>query len=490
LTPPVQSRQDALPFAATRAGRFPVWARVAVVVLLAVLAGAAIRLQIRGWSAVEGASGSACGSGSVVCPHGVVPVLVISFVVGLAAIPFLIWAVVRRPKINAGAAAVGLAAGVFAAQALSGGLRGTELRAEWAAPYDGAGSPATEGVWATGGSLIRVRADQVVSYQVATGRQQWKLAVPGGDVACAVSAGISSAAVGLIGYGAAGGACDQVLAVDLGTGQQLWSKRVPGGWKGNQGTGFVAVGGDTAVAVSAGSVLGYNLRTGAPRWTTLTPPGCSDQTLAGARQSVVVLAACGKSFDVIDLDPASGRQLWRTPVPGQAPGYQFAILSADPVVVTDASPGQPGQALAFGPTGEMASLIPAGDLDTSSYQGFGPPIAVSGGLLIGVTRPSGGHADVVAYRLSDGGRQWLASMPDDVLSLRQDGGQLLVIDQSRPALTLDAISLTKGSLRAIGFLPANVVSPGGVSVYPASGRYAVVNLTGAAPVPPVTVIGG
>ena len=302
------------PAAAIRPGRFRAW-QVAVVLVLAALAGAAILLQIRGWSAVEGESGSACASGSAVCPRGVVPVLVISFVVGLAAIPFVIAAVVRRPKVNAVAAAVGLVAGVFAAQALSGGLHAAALRVDWTAPYDAAGSPATEGVWTAGSSLIRVRADQVVSYQAATGRQQWTLAVPGGDVACAVSAGTSSATVGFIGYGTAGGACDQLLAVDLGTGQQLWSKRVPASWKGDQGTGFVAVGGDTAVTVTAGAVLGYDQRTGAPRWTALTPPGCSDQTLAGAQQSVVVLAACGRSFDVIDLDPASGKQLWRTPVP-------------------------------------------------------------------------------------------------------------------------------------------------------------------------------
>jgi hypothetical protein len=477
------------PNVATRPGPFRAW-QVALVLVLALLAGAAILLQIRGWSAVEGQSGSACASGSAVCPHGVVPVLVISFVVGLAAIPLLIWAVVRRPKLNVGVAAIGLAAGVFAAQALSGGLHATELRVAWTAPYDAAGSPATEGVWTTGSSVIRVRADQVVSYQAATGRQQWTLAVPRGDVACAVSADTSSAAVGLIGYGTAGGACDQVLAVDLGTGQQLWSKRVAAGWKGDQGTGFLAVGGDTAVAVTAGAVLGYNLRTGAARWAALTQPGCSDQTLAGARQSAVVLAACGRSFDVIDLDPATGKQLWRTPVPGQAPGYHFAILSADPVVVADTSPGQPEQVLAFGPAGHLASTIPVGDLDTSSYQGFGPQIAVSGGLLVGVTRPSGGHADVVAYRLSDGGRQWLVRMPDGVLSLRQDGSQLLAIDQSRPSLTLDAISLPNGSLHAIGFIPANIVNPSGASVYPLSGRYVVVNLTSQSPVAPVAAVGG
>jgi putative pyrroloquinoline-quinone binding quinoprotein len=478
------------PNVATRLGRFRAW-QVAAVLVLAMLAGAAILLQIRGWSAVEGASGSACGSGSAICPRGAVPVLVISFVAGLVAIPFLIWAVVRWPKLNAGVAAVGLAAGVFAAQALSGGLHGTELRVAWTAPYDAAGSPATEGVWTTGGSVIRVRADQVTSYQAAAGREQWTLAVPGGNAACALSAGSSSsAAVGLVGYGTAGGACDRVLAVDLGTGQQLWSKRVPAGWKGDQGTGFVAIGGDTAVAVTAGAVLGYDLRTGAARWSALTPPGCSDQTLAGARQSVVVLAACGRSFDVINLDPASGKELWRTPVPGQAPGYQFAILSADPVAVADVPPGQPEQVLAFGPAGHLTSTIPIGDLDTSSYRGFGPQIAISGGLLIGVTHPSSGHAGVAAYRLSDGGRQWLTPMPDNVLSLRQDGNQLLAIDQSHPSLALDAISLPNGSPHPIGFLPANIVNPGGASVYASGGQYVVVNLTGRAPTPPVAAVGG
>jgi len=475
------------PNVAARPARIRAW-RVAVVLVLAALAGAAILLQIRGWSAVEGESGSACASGSDVCPHGVVPVLVISFVVGLVTIPFVIAAVVRRPKVNAVVAAVGLVIGVFAAQALSGGLHAAGLRVDWTAPYDAAGSPATEGVWTAGSSLIRVRADQVVSYQAATGRQQWTLAVPGGDVVCAVSAGTSSATVGLIGYGTAG-ACDQVLAVDLGTGQQLWSKRVPASWKGEQGTGFTAIGGDTAVAVTAGAALGYDQRTGAPRWTALTPPGCSDQTLAGARQSVVVLAACGKSFDVIALAPATGKQLWRTPVAGQSPGYHFAILSADPVVVTDvAAPGQPEQALAFGATGHLTARIPVGGLDTSYYQGFGPQVAVSGGLLVGLTRSSG-HSDVVAYRLSDGGRQWLVSMPDHVLSLRQDGGQLLVIDQSRPSLALDAISLPNGSLYTIGYVLASIVDPSGATVYSAGDRYVVVNLSGRAPVPPAAAVG-
>lgn len=479
------------PGVAARSGRFAGWKVAAGVLVLAAVTGAAIVLQVRGWSALEGESGSACGGGSAACPRGTVPVLVVSFVAGLAAIPLVIAAVVRRPAINAGVAVVGLAAGVLAAQSLSGWLNGAQLRVDWTAPYDASATLTTEGVWTTGGSLIRVRADEIVSYDAATGRQQWTLPVPAGDAACAVSAE-TAAGTGLIGFGTAGGACDHVLAVDLGTGQQLWSRQVAAGWKGDQGTGFVAAGGDIAAVVTAGGVLGYDLRTGAPRWTLLVPGGCSGQTVAAAPRSGVMLAACGQGFDVTDFDLASGRQLWSTPVAEPAPDYQFAILSAAPVVVSDVLPGTPatGHVLVFGAGGTVVSTIPANGLDTSSYQGFGPEVVVSGGLLVGVTPSSGGHPDVVAYRLSDGRRLWQVPLPDDVLGVRQDGGQLLVIDQSAPAPALDAVALATGTLHAIGLIPRGAVGTSGTGVYPAGGRYLVVNLTGRAPVPPVAALTG
>lgn len=480
------------PLAVSRPGRLPVAGKAAaVIVVLAAAAGAAVVLQVRGWSALESEPGGACASGSGACPRGVVPALIASFVVGLVAIPVLLGALARRPPVIAAVAVAGLAAGVFAALALSGWLHGTQLRVDWTAPYDGPGAPATEGAWTTGGSLIRVRADEIVSYQAGTGREQWALPVPPGNAACAVSAGTASG-TGLIGYGAAGGTCDHVLAVDLGTGRQLWSRQVAAGWRGDQGTGFVAAGGDTAVVATAGAALGYDLRTGAPRWTALTPGGCSDQTVAAAQRSAVVLAACGGRFDVIGLDPASGRQLWITPVPEPAPGYQFAILSADPVVVDDLLPGtRPAQdVLTFGADGRLLSTIPVGDLDASDYQGSGPEVVVSDGLLAGVTRPGGGHSDVVAFRLSDGRRQWLVPVPGDVVSLRQDGGQLLAVDQAEPAPALDAISLPGGSLRTIGLIPRGVADLSGASVQVAGGRYVLVNLTGRAPVPPVAALSG
>jgi outer membrane protein assembly factor BamB len=485
-----------------RGGQVPVrrLVLIAVIAALAVVAGAAIMFQIRGWAALENESGRVCGTGGSPCPGREVPALVASFVVGLAAAALLIWILVRGRKVYYPAvAAAGLAVGVFAGQALSGAPP-ADLRVDWTAAHDSAGAQAAEGVWTTGDSLIRVSAGQIVSYQAGTGRRQWTLAVPGGNVVCAVSPGTAPVPrapgapgqlAGLIGFGAAGGACDHVLAVNLGTGRPLWSGPVGARWRGNQGTGFLAAGGGTAVAVIASGALGYNLRTGVPRWTARTPVGCADQMVATGTRAVVVLASCKRSFAVISLDLASGRQLWRASVPEPAPGYQFAVLSADPLVVDNRLPGGQGDhLLAFTPSGRVAATIPVPGLDTSDYQGSGPEIAISGGLLAGVTKPSGGHAEVVAYRLADGRRLWRVPMPDDVVAIRQDGGRLLVLDRSAPDLTLDAITIASGSLRVIGHVSPGVVDPGGTSVYPAGGHYLMVNLTGRGSVPAAAALGG
>jgi outer membrane protein assembly factor BamB len=483
-----------------RGGQVPVrrLVLIAVIAAVAVVAGAAIMLQIRGWAALESESGRVCGTGGSPCPGREVPALVASFVAGLIAVPLLIWILVRgRRAYYPAVAAAGLAAGVFAGQALSGAPNGGDLRVDWTAPQDSAGAQAAEGVWMTGDSVIRVSAGQIVSYQAGTGRREWTLAVPGGNVTCAVSAAAAPVPrapgqlAGLIGLGAAGGACNHVLAVNLGTGRPLWSGPVGARWTGDQGTGFVAAGGGTAVAVIASGALGYNLRTGVPRWTARTPPGCADQTVAAGTRTAVVLASCKRSFAVISLDLASGRQLWRTTVPEPVPGYQFAVLSADPLVVDNRLPaGQGDHLLTFTPNGRVAANVPVTGLDTSHYRGSGPEIAISGGLIAGLTRPGGGHADVVAYRLADGRRLWRVPMPDDVVAIRQDGGQLLVLDRSAPDLTLDAITIASGSLRVIGHVPPGVADPGGVSVYPAGGRYLVVSLSGRGSVPPAAAVGG
>lgn len=496
------------PLASIRRGRLTAW-RVVITLVAAVLAGLAIILQIRGWTTLQSEAGGACGgvsrSGVVLgpCPRGEAPVLIVSFFAGFVSLPFIIHTVFRRPRLNLAVVAVGVAGGLFAGQVLFGWWHGTDLGVSWTAPYDSSASLTTEGVWTTDGALIRVRADEIVSYQATTGRQQWSLSIPGLDIACAVSAETGAQpAVGLVGYGTDGGSCDHVLAIDLATGRQLWSRQVATGLTGNQGTGMVALSGGAAVVVTAAGVYGYDPETGAPRWTLRSPSGCEDQAVAAAGLSAVVLAACEQpGFDVVDLDAATGGPRWQAHVAEPTQSYNFAILSADPVVVDDLLPGtrQVEHVLVFGAGGHQESSILVSDisapggaatLDTDYYPGFGPEIAVADGLLVGVTRPVDNQSDIVAFRLSDGRRQWLVPMPDQVVSLEPDGGQLLLVDWSEPVASLETIAIPTGALHAVGFVPQGVSAFSDASVYPVGGRYVLVNESGVNPTPPVAAMSG
>jgi hypothetical protein len=298
------------------------------------------------------------------------------------------------------------------------------------------------------------------------------------------------------------GACDQVLAVDLGTGRRLWSRQVSTGLTGQQGTGMLAVSGSVAVVVTSGGVAGFSARTGAPRWTLASPPGCADQTVAAQGISGVTLTACEQpGYDVTGFDAATGRQGWRTRVAEPTQDFNFAILSADPVVIDDLIPGtrQSEHVRTFGSGGRQESSIlvsgisaPGGQvaLDTNDYPGFGMEIAIADGLLVGVTQPVDDKSDLVAFRLSDGQRQRLVPMPDQVVSLQPDGGQLLVVDWSQPVASLETVAVPTGTVHAVGFIPQGVSTFSDAGVYPVGGRYVVVNKKGASPTPPVAAVSG
>jgi hypothetical protein len=127
-------------------------------------------------------------------------------------------------------------------------------------------------------------------------------------------------------------------------------------------------------------------------------------------------------------------------------------------------------------------------LDTMSHDVFGLRAVVAAGLLVGVAQENGPGADIVAFRLTDGRRQWLVHLPDEVTAVRLSGSRLLLVDQSDPWPSLEAISLPDGHLRAIGLFPQDVFYSSDASVYVAGGRDIIVNLHGKKPTPPVAAI--
>jgi outer membrane protein assembly factor BamB len=480
--------------------------RLIIALIIGVLAGAAIMLQIKGWTTLGSEAGGACGTSDQgvsygACPRGITPTLIISIFIGIVAVPAAVALLFRKDWARRGAVAVGLAGGVLAGQTLFGIWHGTDLAVAWVAPDDSSSQLTTVGAWASGGSLIRVRVDQAVSYDAATGASQWTLPIPGTDVACSVSGSSSSSTIALIAYGQDSTTCDHVMAVDLATGRQIWSDPVQDPYSGNAATGALAVAAGTAIALTDDGIAGVSAATGAQRWTVASPSGCSYQQLAAAGGNVVALAACDGSYDVVSIDPAAGHTAWQYHVAEPSNSYQFQILSASPVVVNDDLTGPRGTSTVrvFGPSGAETSAfsvsgIPLGGgtvaLNTASTGGFGVPVAVIGGMLVGATNSSSSGSDaLVGYRLSDGTRQWLVDTPDEVNDAALNGSELVFVDESDPAYSLEEVNASTGTLRSLGYFTQGILQSGQSGLYAFNADDVVVNTTGdSGDQPPVAAI--
>jgi outer membrane protein assembly factor BamB len=321
-------------------------------------------------------------------------------------------------------------------------------------------------------------------------------------VACSASGTSSSSTIGLITYGQDSTSCDHVMAVDLSTGRTLWSDPGQNPYTGNAATGALAVAGNAGIVLTDDGLAGVNAQSGTQRWTLPGPTGCVFQQLAASGDSAIALAACDSSYYVVSINPATGKAAWQYHVTEPSSSYQFEILSASPVVVGDEMSGPRGASTirVFSPAGTMTSAfsdsgIPlAGGtvtLNTATTDGFDAPVAVADGMLVGVTNTSGGRDAVVGYRLSDGARQWLIDTPDEVNDATLHGGELVFIDESDPAYSLEEVGVTTGTPHSLGFFPQGILESGDSGMYSADGRYLIVNQHGdsssQAPVAAITV---
>ncbi len=480
--------------------------RLILALIIGVLAGAAIMLQVKGWGTLISETGGSCGTSSQgvsygACPRGIAPALVTSFLIGIPAVPAAIALLFMKGWARRGLVAVGVAGGLLAGQSLFGIWHGTDLAVAWAAPHDGSSQLTTVAAWASGESLIRVRVDEAVSYDAATGATRWTLPLPGVDVACGVSGTSSSSAIGLIAYGQDSTTCDHVMAVNLATGRMIWSDPVQDPYSGNSPTGALAVAAGTAIVLTDDGLAGVSAASGAQRWILASPDGCTFQQLAASAGSLVALAACDGSFVIVSIDPATGKAAWQHHVTEPSASYQFQILSASPVVINDDLTGPRGTSTVrvFGPGGAETSAfsvsgIPLGGgivaLNTASTGGFGVPVAVTDGMLVGVTSPSSSGADaIVGYRLADGRRQWLVDTPDEVNDAALSGSELVFVDESDPAYSLEEVNSGTGTLRSLGYFTQAILQSGQSGLYPFNADDVVVNTTGdSGDQPPVAAI--
>jgi len=89
-----------------------------------------------------------------------------------------------------------------------------------------------------------------------------------------------------------------------------------------------------------------------------------------------------------------------------------------------------------------------------------------------------GEDAVVGYRLSDGARQWLVNTPDEVNDVALSGNELVFVDESDPAYSLEEVNVATGTVRSLGDFTQGILQSGQSGLYAFNADDLVVNTTG------------
>ncbi|WP_316757724.1 outer membrane protein assembly factor BamB family protein [Streptomyces herbicida] len=197
------------------------------------------------------------------------------------------------------------------------------------------------GTWATGKILARGVANRIVGLRIKPPYDEtaWTLKLDGHI--CATSRHVTAdgrTAVVIQPPHAKGskqdGVCDQVVFFDLNTGKKLWQKKMPSPQLAYvTNTNLTLTKGVVAVAWGHGSVA-YDMKDGRKLWDSATVSRCEDKGFAGGR-ALLALVACGEgtaaTYEVQKLDPRTGKPRWTYKV---ASGVSAVYLpSSDPPVL-------------------------------------------------------------------------------------------------------------------------------------------------------------
>ncbi|MGW7205137.1 outer membrane protein assembly factor BamB family protein [Streptomyces sp. NPDC054837] len=201
------------------------------------------------------------------------------------------------------------------------------------------------GTWATDKVMVKGVAGRLEGYNIALDADEkaWSLKLDG--QICATSRHVTAdgrTAVVIQPPQPKGsekeGVCDQVVFFDLDTGKKLWQKKMPAANSAYvTNTNLTLTKGVVAVAWGQGSVA-YDMKSGKQLWNSSLGSKCQDKAFAGGR-ALLSLLSCGSlpdvTFQVQKLDPRTGKVRWTYRV---ASGVQTVYLpSSDPPVLAVAA---------------------------------------------------------------------------------------------------------------------------------------------------------
>ncbi|MEO3788388.1 PQQ-binding-like beta-propeller repeat protein [Actinocorallia sp. B10E7] len=467
----------------------------------AVGVGLMLTLQVRDWIVLETEAGGSCGSSSRgissgPCPQNWGTIFVLSLFSLMALIPLSIYGLLKAGRVGCLAGVLVTAIGIYPGAVLFDAMHGRSVEVTWTSPSDTVSDAETEGVWTSGGLVVRARFDGLTAFDAGSGGQRWQSTLPGRDVLCGMSR-TAVDGIGMIAEQTTSTQCSRVSAVDLATGKSLWNATIPPE-EASSGTDAdkLAIAGDTAMIRTQRTLQALGARDGKPRWKRVPQsPVCRYSWIAGGTNLAIAAERCndrdGVSREVLRaLDPATGREQWslRIPAVGNA---NVALISADPLVLHVRETDQRGTTslLAVNAEGKITATIPAAAIDASAVlPGRSIPvfrIAVTGDAVITPTRTEKARHQVTAYALADGRRLWATKEDrDSVSALAVDGQDVIMATARFDTMKLRILDPATGAERRSATVPLRRIDSR-LQLVPAPTALVVVSGTGMTPYHPL-----
>ncbi|MFJ3334558.1 PQQ-binding-like beta-propeller repeat protein [Streptomyces sp. NPDC086766] len=456
-----------------RGGGGLAWPVAAALAVLA--AGAAVGLAVEfhylGWTSFPG---NGCGGRYAPCPDGTTPTLLLAFLLTFTGFPAATAAVAALTKARPGKVlpAALLTAGVLLAlwpgrQAYLW-MRGPVLDVVWKAGPDRPPTARGLGVWTVGpgsATVVRVRTDALVAYDARDGDRAWTLRVPVRESVCGMSESVTDG-IGLVAFGRFAKPCDTVWGVDVRTGRKVWERGIDGVTDSSEARdSLLTADAGVAVALADGSVRGFGLADGAPRWTAKVTDArarkddveCTPLVASAARGTTRVVVTCSslsgvlRTARLLTLDTATGRETGRRPLPVESAVRTAVVVSAEPFTLLLQEEDKRGLAavLSWSGTGGEPVDIPLTtddeDLavlpDDGSFAARPALSAVVEGRSLIVAAAVPGKDDperISAYSLADGRPLWHTDLGAPIAALAPaDRGELAVLGSDARLYTLD-----------------------------------------------------
>ncbi|GAB3279502.1 hypothetical protein GCM10027589_06140 [Actinocorallia lasiicapitis] len=454
------------------------WAIIGLIAAVGV--GLMLTLQVRNWIALGVESGGSCGSSRGIssgpCPQSWGTIFGLSLASLFLFVPLVFMALVKAGRIGCVAGAVAAAVGVYPGILLFDAMHGRTIEAAWSLPSDTGSDTDTEGVWASGETVVRARFDGLTAYQAGSGERRWNWQLPGRDVLCGLSR-TADGGVGLVARQSPdAGLCGTTTALDLVTGKVLWEHTVATEDL-SAGTEFdrLALAGDSALVRTSRLVQALGVKDGAVRWKrTPKSPRCLFGWIAGGTDRTVVAERChdtdAATHVLRSLDPATGRELWslRIPAVGNA---NVSFVSAEPLVVRVQETDQRGTTslLSINGEGRVIATIPVDESDAKieddplGSRSVIPVyrIAVTKDTLVAKTRNTRGENRLTAYSLTDGHRLWQSPKGRDTIAfVAYDGKEVLTATARSGLLRLRALDPATGKERVSAAVPLDYLDSG------------------------------